>query len=229
MVACRPGVAAVDLQAWQWPQGSKRVGEADCDACDIRRAAGIPRGEERRSPGWTARRSGCGASARPSGPNTPIGTSSSIGEEAQRFPASVFSEIPPRMNTSMLRFFRGALCFWIVCLGLQTACGHSRPATAEAPRLKDGESHASLNGIRHWYRIAGAERGTTPLVIVHGGPSPLTATPSRSPCGSGGSTCRPWCWWASTRGGQTLSLFRPRPWKTRFFLYRGRGRRGARP
>jgi proline iminopeptidase len=74
------------------------------------------------------------------------------------------------MNTPMLRFFRGALSLWIVCLGVQTACGHSRPATAEAPRLKEGESHASLNGIRHWYRVAGAERGTTPLVIVHGGP-----------------------------------------------------------
>ena len=84
MVACRPGVAAVDLRAWQGPRGSKRVGGAGCDACDRRRAAGIPRGEERWSPGWTARRSGGGASARPAGPNTPIGTSSSIGTLALR-------------------------------------------------------------------------------------------------------------------------------------------------
>ncbi len=58
---------------------------------------------------------------------------------------------------------------------LLSACGHSRPATAPPPaprtsHLTNGEAHAELNGIRHWYRVAAAERGTVPLVIVHGGP-----------------------------------------------------------
>lgn len=37
-------------------------------------------------------------------------------------------------------------------------------------RLTDGENLIELNDVRHWHRIAGAERATTPLVIVHGGP-----------------------------------------------------------
>ncbi len=37
-------------------------------------------------------------------------------------------------------------------------------------RPTDGEGRVPVNGIRHWYRIVGAERGTTPLVVVHGGP-----------------------------------------------------------
>jgi proline iminopeptidase len=75
------------------------------------------------------------------------------------------------MNSSMLRLLRGPLALWLVCLGWLSACGHVPPrASADSPRLKDGESHVSLNGIRHWYRIAGVERGTVPLIIVHGGP-----------------------------------------------------------
>ncbi|MGZ3456941.1 MAG: alpha/beta fold hydrolase [Archangium sp.] len=74
----------------------------------------------------------------------------------------------------MLRLFRATLALWLVGtgMGLLAACGHAQPApaVAAAPRLKDGEYHASLNGIRHWYRVAGAVHGTVPLVIVHGGP-----------------------------------------------------------
>ena len=36
--------------------------------------------------------------------------------------------------------------------------------------LTDGEYHATLDGVDHWYRVAGAAHHTTPLVIVHGGP-----------------------------------------------------------
>lgn len=36
--------------------------------------------------------------------------------------------------------------------------------------IEDGQQHLELNGVRHWVRIAGAARKTTPLVIVHGGP-----------------------------------------------------------
>jgi proline iminopeptidase len=64
----------------------------------------------------------------------------------------------------------------ILSSSLLAACGHSRPVAApaaqtpRASRLTDGEAHVELNGIRHWYRVAAAERGTVPLVIVHGGP-----------------------------------------------------------
>lgn len=37
-------------------------------------------------------------------------------------------------------------------------------------KLIDGTYHVVLNGIRHWYRVAGAAHATPPLVIVHGGP-----------------------------------------------------------
>ncbi len=36
--------------------------------------------------------------------------------------------------------------------------------------LRDKEGHIEVNGIAHWYRIAGATNATTPMVIVHGGP-----------------------------------------------------------
>ena len=36
--------------------------------------------------------------------------------------------------------------------------------------LRNGEGQVELNDITHWYRIAGAEHATTPLVIIHGGP-----------------------------------------------------------
>jgi proline iminopeptidase len=41
---------------------------------------------------------------------------------------------------------------------------------AHAARLHDGERRIVLNGVEHWVRIAGAKAGTTPLIIVHGGP-----------------------------------------------------------
>lgn len=36
--------------------------------------------------------------------------------------------------------------------------------------LQDGEFYVTVNGIRHWCRIAGAGKGATPLVVIHGGP-----------------------------------------------------------
>lgn len=41
---------------------------------------------------------------------------------------------------------------------------------AQAKKLTNGEYRADLNGISHWYKVAGAENNTIPLVIVHGGP-----------------------------------------------------------
>lgn len=37
-------------------------------------------------------------------------------------------------------------------------------------QLRNGTYNVTLNGVRHWCRIAGAEHQTTPLIIVHGGP-----------------------------------------------------------
>jgi len=36
--------------------------------------------------------------------------------------------------------------------------------------LQNGEYKAKVNGIAHWYRIAGAQNQTVPIVVVHGGP-----------------------------------------------------------
>lgn len=43
-----------------------------------------------------------------------------------------------------------------------------RPAVAA--ELVDGEAHVVLNGVDHWYRVAGADHRTTPLIVLHGGP-----------------------------------------------------------
>lgn len=37
-------------------------------------------------------------------------------------------------------------------------------------RLMNGENRVEVNGVGHWYRVAGAEHVTTPLLIIHGGP-----------------------------------------------------------
>jgi proline iminopeptidase len=36
--------------------------------------------------------------------------------------------------------------------------------------LIDGEFNVQLNGIDHWVKIEGSGNGTTPLVVIHGGP-----------------------------------------------------------
>lgn len=36
--------------------------------------------------------------------------------------------------------------------------------------LERGERHITVNGVRQWVRVAGPERQTPPLIIVHGGP-----------------------------------------------------------
>lgn len=43
-------------------------------------------------------------------------------------------------------------------------------AHAQGKKLTNGEYRADLNGVSHWYRVAGAENKTVPLVIIHGGP-----------------------------------------------------------
>jgi proline iminopeptidase len=36
--------------------------------------------------------------------------------------------------------------------------------------LTDGERRSDLNGVTHWYRVAGAHHRTTSLIVIHGGP-----------------------------------------------------------
>lgn len=36
--------------------------------------------------------------------------------------------------------------------------------------LHDGEYRAALNGVEHWYRVAGLQHQTPPMVVLHGGP-----------------------------------------------------------
>ena len=58
------------------------------------------------------------------------------------------------------RFFLLTILFF---LSLQTL-------NAQTAKLKNGEYRTDLNGVSHWYKIAGAENKTTPIVIIHGGP-----------------------------------------------------------
>jgi proline iminopeptidase len=37
-------------------------------------------------------------------------------------------------------------------------------------KLENGEKYALINGIKHWYKIAGAQHESVPIVIIHGGP-----------------------------------------------------------
>jgi proline iminopeptidase len=37
-------------------------------------------------------------------------------------------------------------------------------------QLRNEEGRIDANGVTHWFRIAGAEHSTTPLVVIHGGP-----------------------------------------------------------
>lgn len=36
--------------------------------------------------------------------------------------------------------------------------------------LKDGEFSVNINGVKHWVKVEGSKNGTTPLIILHGGP-----------------------------------------------------------
>ncbi|MTI47918.1 alpha/beta fold hydrolase [Sporosalibacterium faouarense] len=42
--------------------------------------------------------------------------------------------------------------------------------TFHVKKLENRENYIILNGIKHWYKIAGAENETIPIVIIHGGP-----------------------------------------------------------
>lgn len=35
---------------------------------------------------------------------------------------------------------------------------------------KNGEYQVTINGISHWVKLEGIERGTVPMVVIHGGP-----------------------------------------------------------
>lgn len=44
------------------------------------------------------------------------------------------------------------------------------PLVVHANELRNGEYSITLNGVKHWCKVAGAEHNTTPLVVLHGGP-----------------------------------------------------------
>jgi proline iminopeptidase len=37
-------------------------------------------------------------------------------------------------------------------------------------KLENGEHYALIKGIKHWYKVAGSQHGSVPIVIIHGGP-----------------------------------------------------------
>lgn len=58
--------------------------------------------------------------------------------------------------------------FLLAALFVQ-GCYADRPPTRALP-LPDGEYRVDIHNVTHWYRVAGAQHRTVPLVIVHGGP-----------------------------------------------------------
>ncbi|MER2999578.1 alpha/beta fold hydrolase [Pontibacter populi] len=46
----------------------------------------------------------------------------------------------------------------------------SNSPASNSVKYQNGERYITINGIRHWVKIAGSEHNTTPVVIVHGGP-----------------------------------------------------------
>jgi len=62
-----------------------------------------------------------------------------------------------------------ALIVGALSVGCQTTAPGDRVAAAAAHR--EGPRETVINGVRHWYRVAGAcERGAVPVVFLHGGP-----------------------------------------------------------
>ncbi|WP_018478450.1 alpha/beta fold hydrolase [Pontibacter roseus] len=61
----------------------------------------------------------------------------------------------------------------VLILALVASCGRP-PASSQqsvtTDRLQDGERFYTVNGLRHWVKIKGSQHGTTPIVVVHGGP-----------------------------------------------------------
>jgi len=63
---------------------------------------------------------------------------------------------------------------WIILIAL-TLLACTKPQSQSLPnattiKQQNGERYYTINGIRHWVKIAGIEHNTTPIVIVHGGP-----------------------------------------------------------
>lgn len=67
--------------------------------------------------------------------------------------------------SSMKRFILFA------ALAAATACSPKLLDSGDRPGLVPGEHEALLNGVRHWYRVAGNPVATSePVVFLHGGP-----------------------------------------------------------
>jgi proline iminopeptidase len=66
------------------------------------------------------------------------------------------------------------LLFYLCAVGAVGCAGSRSPvvaADALPPGLRDGSHEVTLNGVRHFYRVAGtAQPGAPPVVFLHGGP-----------------------------------------------------------
>lgn len=65
---------------------------------------------------------------------------------------------------------RNALLPALLLAALSVEACQADPHLARPAPLLDGEYQVDIHNVTHWYRIAGAEHRTVPLVIVHGGP-----------------------------------------------------------
>ena len=62
-------------------------------------------------------------------------------------------------------------CAALVASAAVAGCAVGPPSAATGPRASTGEHYAVLNGVRHWYRVAGEAFETPePVVFLHGGP-----------------------------------------------------------
>ena len=54
----------------------------------------------------------------------------------------------------------------IVCSGVPTPDAEVNTTSI----LRNGENRVKLNGVTHWYKVAGIGHSSTPIVVIHGGP-----------------------------------------------------------
>jgi proline iminopeptidase len=90
------------------------------------------------------------------------------GSYAQLSWALLLADIPCAADRSINASFDrdgGRSIQALVAQGSQPSGGLRR-----AGKLHNGEGRIAVNGILHWYRVAGAQHGGVPLIVIHGGP-----------------------------------------------------------
>lgn len=72
--------------------------------------------------------------------------------------------------TSNLKKFPFLILIVILCACRSRSIHYGDDTRQASVKLRDGEFRTRVNGVEHWFRVAGAKNETTPLVMIHGGP-----------------------------------------------------------